>query len=402
MVLNNLKLGFFLARKKILREKGIFIFTSLIVTLGFFNIFFLTSFMTGMGESMDNQLIELQFGNIIIDHKEDQMYIDDADQLMNKIRRIPGIAGVTKRLRIGATLETDQRGKRVAPWYFLGIDPDEEIYITNLQDFLIDGSYLSSSDDDKIMIGTEMVGKGDGLVIPIEDSLESNVGDWIFVTYENGIRKKYKLKGIIGARDLFSIISAYITIDEAERILNVSNKASSIHIRSPKGKEKEYVQKIIELGVNEEVLTWQDKAVMNAAITDSFDIMNNIFKIVGLFIVFITIIIIIYINILNSKKSIGIFRAIGVKKITITFSYLCISFLYALSGIIFGSIIILPFFKYLASNPVETTIGSIYPIFNLFSYSAAVVSLIISALIGSLVPSLNIIKKNIMDLILGR
>ena len=129
---------------------------------------------------------------------------------------------------------------------------------------------------------------------------------------------------------MFSIISAYVSFDEAEKILNITNKASSIHIRTPKGMEKEYVQKIKELGINEDVLTWQDKAVMVSAFTDSFEKMNDVFKVVGLFIVFITIIIIIYINILNNKRRIGIFRAIGVKKETITLSYICTSILYAI------------------------------------------------------------------------
>jgi len=401
-MLNNLKLGFFLAKKKILKEKGIFIFTSLIVTLGFFNVFFLTSFINGMGEAMDNQLIELQFGNIIITPKDDKIYIDDADLVVDKIRRIPGIEAVTKRLRIGATLETDIKDKKVAPWYFIGIEPDEEKLVTNLQDFFLDGYYLSSSDNDKIMIGSEMVGKGEGLAIPIEDSLESDVGDWIHVTYENGIIKRYKVKGIVGAKDLFSIITAYITFDEAEKILNINDKASSIHIRTLKGKEKEYIQKIRELGIDEDVLTWQDKAVMVAAFTDSFEKINQIFKIVGLFIVFITIIIIIYINILNNKKRIGIFRAIGVKKETITFSYLCTSFLYSLSGIILGSLLIFLFFRYLASSPVETMLGPINPVFNGFSYFISLFSIIISALIGAIIPSLGVNKKNIMDLISGR
>jgi putative ABC transport system permease protein len=357
--------------------------------------------MTGMGVLMDDQLIELQFGNIIIDHKEDKAYIDDADQLIDKIRRIPGVVGVTKRLRIGATLETDIGDKKVAPWYFIGIDPENEKSVTDLQDFFIDGSYLSGSDEE-IMIGSEMVGKGDGLITPVEDSLQSEVGDWIYVTYENGIRKKYRLKGIIGAKDLFSIITAYITIDEAEKILQVNNKATSIHVRSPKGKEDEYVRKIMELGVNEDVLTWRDKAVMNAAITDSFDILNNTFKVVGLFIVFITIIIIIYINILNSKKSIGIFRAIGIRKSTVTLSYVCTSFLYAVAGILVASVVIFLLFNYLMAKPLQGPLGDLYPVFNIFSYVISVFSVMISAIVGSLIPSLGINRKNIMDLILGR
>ncbi|MFQ5474927.1 MAG: ABC transporter permease [Candidatus Nanoarchaeia archaeon] len=385
-----------------MRDPGIFVFTCLIVTLGFFNVFFLTSYITGMGENLNNQLIDLQFSNIILTPEEDKTYIDNADQTMDKIRRIPGVIGVTKRLKLGATLQTVNGDNTVAPWYLNGIDPDEEIFVTTLQDHFLDGSYLGENEDDKIMLGSEMVGKADGLILPIEDSLGSDVGDDIFVTYGTGMRKKYELKGIIGAKDLYSIISAYITFEEAERILGVKDKASLILVKTPSGKEDEYVRKIQELGVGETILTWHDKAMTTAAVTGSFDIINNIFKIVGLFIVFITIMIIIYINILNSKRSIGIFRAIGLKKSTVVFSYLGMSFLYALMGVIFGSVIIFSLFNYLSINPIEGPIGAMFPVFDPFVYVLSIIAVMLSALVGAFIPSLAVAQKNIIDLISGR
>jgi len=136
-------------------------------------------------------------------------------------------------------------------------------------------------------------------------------------------------------------------------------------------------------------------------ITDSFDIINKIFRTVGLFIVFITVVIIIYINILNNKKKIGVLKAVGIKNRTVVCSYLSTSFFYGLAGVILGSAIIFFLFKYLQRNPVEGPLGDITPVFNTGVYIISSVLVFLASLLGALIPSLAVVRKNIIELVGG-
>ncbi len=401
MILRDMKIGFLLSLKGIRRNKTLFMFTSLIITFGFINVFFFTSFLSGMSYTLNKQLIDKQWGNIIINPSENEDYIQSPDRILDKVRRIPGVTGATKRLRLRAVLENEAGDKIVAPWYFQGIDPADEKSVTDLQDFLKAGHYLTENDDDSLMISAELVGKGDGLLLPKEDTLESEIGDKIVARYENGAVKTYKLKAILDPKDIYAVVSGYITFREAERILNVSDKASFILLRVPTGTEKQYVRKLKELGINEQILTWEDKAMTTKVITDSFEIINKLFRVVGLFIVFITVVIIIYINILNNRKKIGILKAVGIKNSTVIYSYLSTSFFYGLVGIVLGSIIVFFLFEYLQQNPVKGPLGDMAPVFDLGVYIISSLLIFASSLLGALIPAFNVVRKNIIELVGG-
>ncbi|MCD4808708.1 MAG: ABC transporter permease, partial [Methanosarcinales archaeon] len=87
---NDLKVSFFLACKSIQRgNKGTSILTVLIISLIFVNLIFFPSIVDGVEETLIRQSIEHVCGNVVIEPKDDQRYIDNADGIEKKINKLP-------------------------------------------------------------------------------------------------------------------------------------------------------------------------------------------------------------------------------------------------------------------------------------------------------------------------
>ncbi|MFQ5475322.1 MAG: ABC transporter permease, partial [Candidatus Nanoarchaeia archaeon] len=325
-MIREIKTGIFLALKNIFRKKFLFLLIVFIIALGFINMVFFTSFTNGLAAAMNEGVITMQFGNIIIEPKEDEIYINNADSVLRKVEAIPGVISATRRYDLGAVLKNKER--TLASWMFQAIDPEKEQKVTIIQDFLI-GDYLSENDRDEIVLGAHIAGKGSAAkFMPIEETLEAEIGDTITVIYNNGIMRDYRVKGVIDGRDFFAVMSSYITIKEAEDILNVSNKASNIYVRVPLGEEKKFIRKFQEVGINEELRTWEQKAGQANLIVGMFRTVNKIFYLVGIIIIFFTIYVATNINVISNRKQLGILKAIGIKKSSIVLSYVFLAIVY--------------------------------------------------------------------------
>ncbi len=397
----DVKTGLLLALKGIFRKKVIFALIVFIIALGFVNMVFLPSFTNGMTHTINTQMITKHFGNIIIEPREGEKYIDNAEAVLKKIRAVPGVMAATRRYQLGAILQTEDGERTIASWLFQAIEPEEEKRVTDFQDFLLDGAYLSSSDRDEIMIGTHLAGGDTQQFMPREETLEASVGDKVFVTYSNGVKKEYRVKGIIDSRDFNAVMSSYITIKEAEEILGVSGKASMIVVRVPTGQEAAFVRKFAELGISDKIRTWDQKATQGKLIGGMFDAVNKIFVAVGIIIIFFTIYVATSINVINRRKQLGILKALGIKKETIALSYIFMAVLFATFGIVFAGIAIAVITKRLIAHPIDTPMGYIYPVLSKRLFWSAVLVVFVSAILGSIIPSYREIRKNIVKLIWG-
>jgi putative ABC transport system permease protein len=400
-MLSDIRTGLFLALKNIFRKKLLFSLIVLIIALGFINMVFFTSFINGMMHALDDGVITMQYGNIIIQPKEDDIYIDNADSILRKVRSVSGVSAATRRYDLSAVLTNEQKEKTIGSWMFQAIDPEEEKEVTITQDFLI-GQYLSQNDRDQIVLGAHLAGTGGAAkFMPIGEALEVGEGDKITVTYSNGLKKEYRVKGVIDGRDFFAVMSAYITIKEAEDILNLSNKASNIYVRVPTGQEEQFIRKFKELGINQEIRRWEDKAGQANLISGLFSVVNKIFYAVGIIIIFFTIYVATNINVINNRKQFGILKAIGVRRLTIKLSYVFTAVFYGIFGILLAMAIMKIITVQLAGNPVDTPLGFVYPVLKESLLWTSVFVVFVGTIIGSYIPITKERRKNIISLIWG-
>jgi putative ABC transport system permease protein len=396
----NLRISFFLASKSIKRGNiGTTILTIITMSLIFVNLIFLPSIISGIGEALNQQFIDGSYANLVIEPKEDDLYIDNVDSIQKKLNRLDGMVGTSPRYVAGATFT---HRKKIAGGTIRSINPVDEEVVTQFHARMIEGEYLSKADTDEIIMGVELAGK-EGIVEE-QPSLDGvKIGDKISVTFNNGAIKEYRLKGIFEISVMGPDRFAFITEKEMESVLGLDNQASEILVKiSQRGAEEEFRKKFKELGISEDIKTWEEKtAGMMGKLVSSFSLIKLISTVISLIMAIVVIFIVIYINTVHKRRQMGILKAIGIDQRAIVHSYVMQASFFCFCGIALGSFLLYFLMSYLTANPLDFAIGNVKPLIEQGFVIQSIVSLIIVSLIAGFIPSWKIARENILKAIWG-
>src|SRR5512133_4157475 len=99
-MLEKAKVSFFLASRSITRSnKGITIFTVFVLTLIFVQLVLFSSILAGVTLKFNELMVDFQTGNIVVEPKTDERYIEDASALQKKMESLPQVVGTSARLK---------------------------------------------------------------------------------------------------------------------------------------------------------------------------------------------------------------------------------------------------------------------------------------------------------------
>jgi putative ABC transport system permease protein len=301
-------------------------------------------------------------------------------------------------MRVSGTLEYN---KIKGTWPILAIDPDKEKTVTNVSEKMISGDYLASDDTDKIIIGRQIAG-GEGVENDAFSFKDAKVGDKVLLNLGQ-LEKEFTIKGIFYTKFINTDERAFIT-EKAWQALNPSdNKATDIIVKLEKKDGQEAIEKIRALGIEGNFITWEDASGLMQSVTGSFLSINFLLTLVGTLIAAITIFIVIYIDITNKRKQIGILRAIGIKPYLIRVSYVIQISIYSVSGVLLGTAIffgiLVPYFNHF---PFALPIGDATLIVNPADYIIRLETIILVAIGAGLIPAFMVTRMKILDAIWGR
>jgi putative ABC transport system permease protein len=399
-MLSNLNLSLFLAYKSITKgNKGTLVLTIFIMSLIFVNLVFTASIFLGLGNTVNNQVINTLYGNVALEPKTDEKYISDVYSLKQKINSVPGITGVSAQYVTGAAFSYKDKS---GAWAIRSINPDDEITVTTIHNFMIDGEYLSKLDSDEIILGKEIPGGYGGDLEHL--SLGGvKVGNSINVLFNNGVSRSFRVKGVFDSNFQQSNNIAYISQKEMESVLGLEDKASLILIKTKDlGNEGSYIKQFLELGIKEEIKPWTVYAAMVKNITASFDMIALLIAVIGLFVASVTIFIIIYVNTISKRRQIGILRAIGIEGSVIMHSYILQAMFYAISGTIIGLFIMFFILKpWFITHPLKFPVGFVSLLIVPEKVMVNTISLIAAALAAGLIPSWMAVRETILEAIWG-
>lgn len=406
---NSLKIALFLGIKSLIRgNKAVSALMILILSLAFINLIFISSILDGILNAINKQIITNVVSNVVIDPQEQPVrknYIEHTKELKQQISSLPGVAGVASHYKFVATaaFDKEKNGKfKYNSTQITSIDPEEEKKISSIADNMVAGQYLEGLGNDEIIIGGAIAGGFPG--VNEFTSLEGvKVGNKIKISYRNGVTKDYTVKGIFITKFEEVDRMAFITNKEAESILSVYNNASQILVKIDKtGNEDYYIEKIQAMARNLKVRKWTDYMGPMAGISESFGIINLIITFIGLIVAAITIFILIYVNVVNKRRQIGILKAIGIKKNIIIYSYIFQALFYAIFGTILGLIILFYLINpYFVAHPLDMPIGDVGLLISQTNIFYSTLSLLAAALIAALLPSWRAASENILKAIWG-
>jgi len=352
-----LKVAFLLALRSLQRgSRSSVLLTVLIIGMCFTNMIFLPGLFNGIGQSITKQVVDYEVGNVLVSPKSGDQYVFDLDATLGLINGMPGVERATPHFTKGATLKYRQRILGVS---VRAISPNDEKYVSPLYTKMIAGSYLGQDDTGEVIIGKPVAGDAS---IRQEDEYQSSlggvrVGDSITIDYGNGYVKDYRVKGIYSTGWSSADSAVYVTYtDMALADPKAVDNADYITVKAKAGYSETFIKnELIQYGVSQKVQTTADllSKMMGQAL-QSFAIINMVSLIVGIIITTVVLFIVITIKTINSRRQIGILKAIGVDKEVIMHSYGFQVIIMAVLGIIFGLVITLTMAAYLAANPIVT------------------------------------------------
>jgi putative ABC transport system permease protein len=409
-MLRSLRVASFLAFQSLKRgNKATIALTILIVSLAFVNLIFISSILGGLVEAINNQIVNNMVSNIIISPQEEPTkkdFIVHPEELQRQIENIPGVIATAKRYKLAGTIayDKDRRGEfKSVSGEIIGIDPEEEKQVTPISQKVVDGRYLESPGKGEILLGLDLAGSS-GAITELNSLGGAKVGDEVRVTFSNGIVREYKVKGIF--RTQFDIVDgmAFITVSEAESALSVQRRASQILVRIDKtGTEDYYIPQIQSLASNLEVRKWTDYFGALGGISSSLGMVSSIVSVIGLAVAVITLFIIIYVNVVNRRRQIGILKAIGIKQDIIVYSYILQALFYSISGVIIAALSIFYLIApYLVAHPWNMPMaGNVSLALDRLQVVYSAASLLVVGFVAGLIPSWRVARENILKAIWG-
>ncbi len=407
MSVNDLKTAAFIAYKSILRgNKSTLVLIIFILSLSFINMMFTAGILKGLSELIPQLIIKDVSSYITISSQETprvKEFIPSQSELRAELATIPGILATTRRYVLAGSLafDKDKSGqyKRLSS-SILGIDPAEDAKIMGIDELMKDGSFLSDTDTDQIILSSALAG-GYGNLAP-SDLGGARVGDKITLMYGTGAMRTYKVKGIYS--DLMGIYENFITSKEAESVLGVSDSASQILVSVDPSRAtlEDYRSQIKAVAPNLKVQTYEDFLGSFVGLLNALNLIAVIVSVISIAVASVTIFVVIYVNALNKRRQIGILRAIGIKKTIIIFSYIFQSLFYTAASLAVGSIVTFAIlYPLLLRYPIDVDFGAISLYFTPGWIIFGIASLVVAGFLSGYLPSRLVARKDILTSIWG-
>jgi len=401
-MLEKAKVSFFLASRSITRgNKGITIFTVFVLTLIFVQLVLFSSILAGVTLKFNELMVNYQTGNVVVEPKEEERYIEDASALQKKIESLPEVVGTSARLKTTGNFQYKE--KEIGGTVY-GIDPAEETFVTGLEGAVISGEFLSRPDRGEIILGREVSGGFDALME--SRSLGGvDVGDTVELTI-SGKTREFRVKGIYTTLFFMADAGAYISRADMEDMLDIEGRdlAQEIAVKTTAGTDEyETRTSLLSLGIKENIRTWHEFAGILRLIENTLGLVRNIMNAIGLLIAFVIIFVVIYVNIVNKKRQIGVQKAIGIEQNVIVASFVLQAMLYAGSGIILGyAFMRFGLVPYTVSHPIQVPLGAMSLRLDDAEAVNRAVLLFLASIVGSVIPAYKLAQKDLLDLIWGK
>ncbi|MFA5267292.1 MAG: FtsX-like permease family protein [Methanoregula sp.] len=395
-----LKVAFLLALRSLQRgSRSSMILTIIIIAMCFTNMVFLPGLFNGIGQGIITQVVNYEVGNVLVGPKTGEQYVTDLDGTLDLINSMPGVERATPHISKGATLKYRQRVLGVS---VRAIKPGDEKSVSPLYSKMVAGSYLGEDDTGEVIIGKPVAGDA---TIKQEDEFQSSlggvrVGDSITIEYGNGYTKDYRVKGIYYTGWSSTDNTVFVTWSDMEQVEGKPlDYAEYITVKARPGYDEKFIKdELLQYGVPGYVQTTNDLLTkVMGSVLQSFAIINMVSLVVGVIITTVVLFIVITIKTLNSRRQIGILKAIGVDKEVIMHTYGLQVVIMALLGIFFGIILTAIIGVYLTMNPIVTPEWSATLYLTPWDYFTNSLILFLASVVAGYVPAYQVSREDIQS-----
>jgi ABC-type lipoprotein release transport system permease subunit len=380
------------------------------VAIGIFAGVFSWAFYAGMMNQRVETAIATEASNIQIHRKtylEDpalKKYITNGNDISESILKIKGVKGVSKRLLSNAMITSAEQGTGVM---VVGIDPEQEKKVTNINENLTVGTYFEEGGKNPIVIGKKLAAKlkvkERSKVVLTLQQLDGTI-----------TRAQFRVAGIYNiTNSMFEEMNVFVRASDITEILQLdSSVCHEIAIKvTDNSTETEIFNKIKPMFPTLDVKEWRELMPEVSVAEESIDISMIVFIIVILVGLSLAIINTMLMAVLERVKEIGMLMAIGMTRKRIFNMILLETIFLTITGMVVGIIFASLLSMYFGRTGIDLSMGGsevyesmgynsiIYPVLNVGIVVEVAIMVVIASILSAIYPAIKALKLKPADAI---
>ncbi len=362
---------------------------AILLTVGVLN-----GFQTMLGDSERGWL-----SDIVITPTGDDRTIAENSRLEAELAAMEGVEAFSLRSQGGQILVRYEEEK-TSPFLTIGIDTASTEQATLLSSRVIEGSFFESGIEysNEVVLGKIIA---DSLVGSTDDGRSVGAGDDLYVLGPHGESKRFRVRGIIDAKTFFPNWSLFMTKQEYEKLDPAGRNAQMVVKIKPGVERAVVIRSLQDRFPKANIRTWEEesKYVQDIMLAVSF-ITQSIHYLLVLTI-FTIVSVVIYINISQKKRQIGILKSMGAENRFILSAYLLESCTYAGVAFVIGCLIFFALYSVSSQHPLPMLIGDFRIVFSLDILISAWITVFVATLGGGFIPAYMASRTHIIDVMRG-
>lgn len=283
------------------------------ITLGVFAGVYTVAFMFGWVNQRVASVINTEMSHIQIHHPEYletyemHDYLLNTDEMVSAISSFESVKAVTDRVIVNCMIASAETGAGVQ---LIGVDPQQEMQVTNIHQKVIDGEYFSGVKNNPIVIGEKLAEK---LKVKVRSKLV------ITITEMNGTLTggAFRVAGIYKtANTSYDEMKAFVRAEDIQRLVKLdSNAGHEIAILlNENGTEKKVAEQVRAMYPDTQVLAWTQLLPEMEMLNENMNLMLYIFVGIILLALGFGIVNTMLMVILERVKELGMLMAVGMNR----------------------------------------------------------------------------------------
>lgn len=332
-------------------------------------------------------------GDIVVIPQNDKASLSHAEQMASEINTLEFVDATS--VRSGASGAIQYKEKISHPFSMIGLRTKDEARVTGLPEKIIEGEFLDvSKDSNSIVLGLNLA---DSLIGGPYDGEKIPVGSDVEFLSRAGTVKTYRVKGIVDAKTFLPNWSVFVQKDELEKIdTDQKNSMIVIKLHDP-DKIGEVRFSIQERFPETLVHTWREESGYVDDILQTLRYITLLITYLLIFSVFVIIAIVIFINISQKKRQIGIMKSMGATVRFIVAIYMIEAIFYFIFSYSIGIALFSFVHAYSTTHPTSLLIGDFHTVFDWERVSLYFSLLLLASFGGAFVPTFLNARKKIID-----
>jgi putative ABC transport system permease protein len=377
----------------VLRSKGLFFLIVISMGVAFTAMITTASVLEGFSDMLSQGAVGW-LGEIVVHPAKGELTIKNIDKVKSELDKISGIEKYS--VRDYASIALRYEDIFYQPYKTMGVDISNEEKVTSLKNYIIEGRFIDKSGANEIVVGRQMAAllEGDGY-----GKKRVSVGTEVDVVTQVGKMEKYKIVGIIDGKNFIANFLLIFNKDNLEK-LDASQKDSEISIKLDNINDLEKVKsEIKDKNLNVNVYTWEEQSGYVTDIISGVSFITTLLNGLVIATVFVLVSIIIFINILQKRRQIGILKSMGTTNKFVIGVYLFETLIYFLFSSVIGLGIFFLINLYANAYPISMLIGDFRTVFDIKIIENSFVIMFLASFGGTLIPARMASQIQIADVI---